>query len=174
MRRHWLARSLDERRNVEPGEQGEVRCWGAAGIERLVRGQLPPVRSDTRQDRPAPAGAPHHGVYAAHVHAGELPGPYSDEAAEMFARTLLVAEDELERTDDDQKLAGRLGIPLEQAQLARAEAPRTQMPDRPRLFPSNPVFSRRRAQGSGPPLSGRALPGLPFFVVPGRWRPWCR
>ena len=63
--------------------------------------------------------------YAQLVARGELPGPYTDQDAQRFARVALIDPDQLARladhTDDD--LAEHFGIPVEQIPAARAEQP---------------------------------------------------
>jgi hypothetical protein len=62
-------------------------------------------------------------LYARDVVTGELPGAYTDEDAERFARACLIDPDELaaHADEDDARLAERLRIPVEQVAHARAE-----------------------------------------------------
>lgn len=95
--------------------------------------------------------------YAHDVDVGELPGPYTTEAAELYARTVLIDDDELDaRTGDtDEDLAEHFAVPLEQIALKRIDRredaiaePRRQRrsrrrtPCRPR--PQAPAHRRRR------------------------------
>lgn len=68
-------------------------------------------------------------LYARDVMTAELPGPYTDQDAEAFARACLIDPDQLTNHahESDQQLAQRLGLPAEQIHLARSEhEPRTQ------------------------------------------------
>ncbi len=61
------------------------------------------------------------GAYSHLLDTGELPGPYRDEHAELFARCALVDEAEFERLIDrpDGELAEHFGVPVAQVGLKR-------------------------------------------------------
>ena len=56
-------------------------------------------------------------VFAERVHAGELPGPYSDGRAELYARCVLIDDDEFARAEadgeSDDGLAARFNVPIQ-------------------------------------------------------------
>jgi len=64
-------------------------------------------------------------AFANEVHTGALPGPYSDDRAELFARCALIDDDEFLRGqaagDDDETLASRFGVPVEQIAAKRRD-----------------------------------------------------
>lgn len=63
-------------------------------------------------------------AYAQDVDAGELPGPYSDQLAEVYARSALIDDDEFRRlapTLDDAALAQHFNVPVEQIAHKRAD-----------------------------------------------------
>lgn len=74
---------------------------------------LPPGHPDVRM-------VVHMSYYARLVLLGEMPGPYTDEDAERFARFALIEEEQLGRYSD-QTLARRFGVPGDQVARARAE-----------------------------------------------------
>jgi hypothetical protein len=55
-------------------------------------------------------------LYSGDVDQGEVPGPYTDWAAELYARCLLIPDDEFERfaPEADEELALRFSVPIEQ------------------------------------------------------------
>ncbi len=55
------------------------------------------------------------------VEIGAVPGPYDEREAELYARTLLIPDEELERPLDDEELAVRLDLPLEQIAARRRD-----------------------------------------------------
>lgn len=63
-------------------------------------------------------------LYGRDVDAGQVPGPYDDADAELYARTLLIPDEELERFVDepDEQLAVRLKMPIEQVAARRRDA----------------------------------------------------
>lgn len=64
-------------------------------------------------------------VFAERVHAGELPGPYSDARAEFYARCALIDDDEFARAEadgeSDDALAARFSVPIEQIDAKRRD-----------------------------------------------------
>jgi hypothetical protein len=64
-------------------------------------------------------------VYADRIQAGELPGPYSDQQTEHYARSALIDDDEFNRSNNDgtsdQALAKRFNVPVEQVRAKRAD-----------------------------------------------------
>jgi hypothetical protein len=64
-------------------------------------------------------------LFAERVQAGELPGPYSDHRAELYARSALIDDDEFRRATneglDDRELAARFNVPLEQIDAKRED-----------------------------------------------------
>lgn len=62
-------------------------------------------------------------VYARDVASGELPGPYSDAAAELFARLTLIDDDDFRARagDTDRQLADHFRVPLEQIAAKRRD-----------------------------------------------------
>ena len=62
-------------------------------------------------------------LYSHDVDAGEVPGPYSDELAELYARCVLIPDDDFSAhaQEDDEELADRYRVPLEQIRAKRAE-----------------------------------------------------
>lgn len=61
-------------------------------------------------------------MYALDVECGLLDGPYCQDEAEAYARTLLVDETLLD-CRDDAWLARRFGVPVAQISLARGDHP---------------------------------------------------
>jgi hypothetical protein len=63
------------------------------------------------------------GMYARDVLTGELPGPYSDQEAEAYARGFLIddATFRAHAGDTDEQLADRFTVPLEQIALKRLD-----------------------------------------------------
>ncbi len=63
--------------------------------------------------------------YAVRVHQGSAPGPYTDRRAELFARLVLMDDDEFSRLDaldiGDRTLAGHFVVPVEQVAEKRAD-----------------------------------------------------
>lgn len=63
--------------------------------------------------------------YAVRVHQGLAPGPYTDRRAELFARLVLMDDDEFKRLDaldiGDRTLAGHFVVPVEQVAEKRAD-----------------------------------------------------
>jgi hypothetical protein len=62
-------------------------------------------------------------LYSRDVDEGEVPDPYSDYAAELYARCVLLPDDEFERhvRESDGELAGRFSVPVEQVAQKRRE-----------------------------------------------------
>jgi hypothetical protein len=64
-------------------------------------------------------------VFADRVSTGELPGPYSDDRAELYARCALIDDDEFRRADaehpDDETLAQQFNVPFEQVAAKRQD-----------------------------------------------------
>ena len=62
-------------------------------------------------------------LYAHDVPGGLVPGPYSDQRAELYARCLLLPDQAVTAatTLTDAELAERFGVPLEQARAKRGE-----------------------------------------------------
>jgi hypothetical protein len=62
-------------------------------------------------------------LYSRDIDEGDVPGPYTDEYAELYARCLLVLDESFEplmaEADDD--LAARFGLPLEQVAAKRRD-----------------------------------------------------
>jgi hypothetical protein len=62
-------------------------------------------------------------VFAERVHAGELRGPYSDQRAELYARSALIDDAEFTRSTgeglEDHQLAERFNVPPEQIDAKR-------------------------------------------------------
>jgi hypothetical protein len=75
---------------------------------------------------PAVRMVTHKAYYAQLVLAGKMPGDYTDEDAERFARLALIDPDELERRrhHSDAALASRFGVPTDAVVHAREEAGR--------------------------------------------------
>ena len=63
-------------------------------------------------------------LYGRDVDAGEVPGPYDDGEGELYARTLLIPDEEFERVrhECDEELAERLRVPVEQVAAKRRDA----------------------------------------------------
>jgi hypothetical protein len=98
-----------------------TRVWFAAHIDRLPF------------DHPRKRLVAYMTFYARDVLTGSLPGPYTDEAAERFARLALIDPTLLarDRRTSDARLAELLCIPLEQLQTLLAVDAPDQLP-RPR------------------------------------------
>ncbi len=62
-------------------------------------------------------------IFAERVQAGELPGPYSDARAELYARCALIDDDEFERAEgeSDEAVAVRFNVPIEQIDAKRRD-----------------------------------------------------
>jgi hypothetical protein len=64
-------------------------------------------------------------VFAERVQAGDIPPPYSDERAELYARCALIDDDEFRLADDgglqDDVLAARFNVPVEQIDAKRRD-----------------------------------------------------
>ena len=64
-------------------------------------------------------------VFAERVQAGELPGLYSDQRAELYARSALIGDDEFTRATgeglEDDELAERFNVPPEQIDAKRRD-----------------------------------------------------
>ena len=64
-------------------------------------------------------------VFAERVNTGELPGPYSDHRAELYARSALIDDNEFLRADgegvSDEALAERFNVPVEQIAAKRRD-----------------------------------------------------
>ena len=64
-------------------------------------------------------------AYADRVRSGRLPGPYSDDRAELFARSALIDNDEFRHLEangyDDLLLAGHFDVPTEQIAAKRRD-----------------------------------------------------
>jgi len=90
---------------------GATRVWLAPAIDDLPRGH--PLR------RFVAAMC----LYAHDVPGGLVPGPYSDQRAELYARCLLLPDQAVTAatTLTDAELAERFGVPLEQARAKRGE-----------------------------------------------------
>ncbi len=62
-------------------------------------------------------------LYGRDLVSGQLPGPYRSEEAELYARCVLMPDDEFERHmhEPDGRLADRFGVPVEQAVAKRRD-----------------------------------------------------
>lgn len=62
-------------------------------------------------------------LYSRDVDTGAVPGPYSNERAELYARCVLIGDDDLaaHRSERDEQLAQRYGVPLEQVAAKRRD-----------------------------------------------------
>ena len=64
-------------------------------------------------------------VFARQVREGAAPGPYTHERAELYARLVLIDDDEFRMLAanrlDDRLLAGHFGVPLEQVAAKRED-----------------------------------------------------
>jgi hypothetical protein len=62
-------------------------------------------------------------AFAGRVHAREVAGPYTDDRAERYARCVLIDDDAFrhaaEASVDDESLANRFNVPVEQIQAKR-------------------------------------------------------
>ena len=98
------------------------------------RGQLVAIATPTRVHlAPAVAGLPRADptlrfiaamcLYSRDLDTGELPGPYRSEDAELYARCVLLPDDEFERHqhERDGRLAARFRVPLEQVRPKRED-----------------------------------------------------
>ena len=92
---------------------GATRCYLAPHIEELG------------DDHPLTTFVVLMCAYAERVRSGHLPGRYADELAELFARSLLIDDDEFLELDanryDDDLLAGHFGVPVEQVAAKRRD-----------------------------------------------------
>jgi hypothetical protein len=63
------------------------------------------------------------GRYARDIATGALPGDYSDEDAELYARTALIDDDDFHAVagEPDAELAARFNVPLEQIARKRSD-----------------------------------------------------
>jgi len=64
-------------------------------------------------------------VFAGRVHAGELPAPYSDARAELYARCALIDDEEFACAEadgeSDEAVAARFNVPIEQIDAKRRD-----------------------------------------------------
>jgi hypothetical protein len=62
-------------------------------------------------------------LYGRDIESGELPGPYDEAEAELYARTLLIPDEEFDRYrhECDEELAERLRMPVEQIAAKRRD-----------------------------------------------------
>jgi hypothetical protein len=62
-------------------------------------------------------------LYSRDVDEGEVPGPYSDEDAELYARCVLIPDDSFEAhaSRRDKDVASRFGVPVDQVGAKRRD-----------------------------------------------------
>jgi hypothetical protein len=69
-------------------------------------------------------------LYSRDVDEGEVPGPFSSCDAELFARCVLLPDEEFEHraNEPDSKLATRFGVPVEQVAAKRQDLAEVRRP----------------------------------------------
>jgi hypothetical protein len=62
-------------------------------------------------------------LYSRDVDEGEVPGPYSDEYAELYARCVLIPDESFvaHAAEPDECLAGRFGVPFDEVAAKRRD-----------------------------------------------------
>jgi hypothetical protein len=70
-------------------------------------------------------------LYSRDVDEGKVPGPFTDEDAELYARCLLVPDQKFERhaREPDEELAKRFRLPIEQIVAKRGDFANVRRPD---------------------------------------------
>jgi hypothetical protein len=69
-------------------------------------------------------------LYSRDVDEGKVPGPFTGSDAELYARCVLVPDEEFERHahEGDGELAGKFGVPLAQVAAKRRDRARVHLP----------------------------------------------
>lgn len=95
------------------GFAGATRFFLAPHIERLP------------EDHPLVRIACLMALFANQIREGEVPGPYNDARAELYARCALIPDEEFRRLEDegwsDEILADHFGVPVEQVAAKRLD-----------------------------------------------------
>lgn len=97
--------------------------WEVVAIATPTRVYLAPAVEALPRGHPKLAFVAVMCLYSRDVDTGMLPGPYRSGDAELFARFVLMPNDEFElhRHEPDGKLAARFRVPVEQVRAKRAE-----------------------------------------------------
>jgi hypothetical protein len=95
-------------------------------------------------------------LYSRDVDESEVPGPYTDEGAELYARCFLIPDESFEghAAEQDDHIARRFGVPIEQVPAKRRDVGTYEEPVRPGA-PGWPQVGGAKNRAAGPIRTGK-------------------